>query len=248
MFDRSPQQEVNFAERSHRPHINQGPQLTSRVEAFVKITGEQGAIRFDQAQHWLGLLSPAAEKMKESDLLSAERTRKVMRPLIDQGFVQYKVFYVGQKGWFWLTSKGLRYFDIPLRSYEPTPASLNHLYAVNAIRYLTALRRPADTWRSERVLRSEQHTNQEGSKLAHLPDAEVISPNETIKAIECELTVKNEKYLEKVVFDLAGNARYNAIWYFLPSHVKPAVISTIRKLPQEHQKRFAVYNLKGDPV
>jgi hypothetical protein len=221
--------------------LNKGAQLTARIETVCKIDAEQGALCFDQIQRWFGLLSPAAQRMKEAGILSAERTRKVLRPWIDRGLLEYKVFYVGQRGWLWLTAKGLKYFGIPLRYYEPTPGSnLAHLYAVNNLRLLLADRRPADLWRSERLIRREN------PKQAHFPDAEVVSPNGTVKAIECELTVKNDKYLENVVFGLAANKHYNAVWYFVPPTVQSAVSAAILKLPQESQKRFVLYDLKGE--
>lgn len=226
--------------------LNKGAQLTPRIVSLCTIMAEQGALRFDHVQRWLGLLSPASERIKEAGLLSSERTRKVVRPWIDQGLLQYKVFFVGQRGWFWLTARGLKYFDVPLRYYEPNPSTLAHLSAVNEIRHLLALRRPADCWRSERLLRTEQHAQAQGSKLAHLPDAEVCSPNDTIKAVECELTVKSEKRLEEIVFDLAANQRYSAIWYFVSQQAQNAVAQAVRKLPTEHQKRFVLYNLKGE--
>jgi hypothetical protein len=238
--------ERNYDASVEPSRLNKGAQLTPRIVSLCTIMAEQGALRFDQVQRWLGLLSPATERMKEAGLLSSERTRKVVRPWIDQGWLAYKVFFVGQRGWFWLTARGLKAFEVPLRYYEPNPATLAHLYAVNEIRHLLALRRPADSWRSERLLRTEQHAQAPGSKQAHLPDAEVHSPNETIKAIECELTVKSEKRLEEIVFDLAGNARYSAIWYFVSQQAQSAVTLAVQKLPAEHQKRFVLYNLKGE--
>lgn len=232
--------------KPRRVRLNIGPQLNERLVSACTITGEQGALCFDQMQRWLGLLSPAPERMKELGILSSERTRKILRPWIDLGYIQYQVFYVGQRGWLWLTSKGLRYLNIELRPYEPAPASLNHLYAVNAIRYFIAVRRPGDTWRSERILRAEQNASTRGSKFAHLPDAEVISTNGSVRAIECELTSKSEKRMEEIIFDLAANARYNAIWYFLPPDVKNTVTTAIHKLPVEHHKRFSLYTLKGE--
>ena len=221
--------------------------MTHRTETILQIIGEQGALRYDQVQHWYGLHSPASNRMKDTTgILSVERTRKLIRPWINQGLLEYKVFYVKERGWLWLTTKGLRYVNVDLRAYEPAPASLNHLYAVNSIRYMIAIRRPADVWRSERILRAEQNARTQGSKLGHLPDAEVISTNQAVKAIEAELTVKNEKRLEEIVFDLAANTRYNAIWYFVSPQVKNAVFASIQKLPAEHQSRFVVYNLKGE--
>lgn len=234
-------------EHTTRQRLNKGAQMTQRTETILQIVGEQGALCFDHLQRWYGLLSPASTRMKESGILSTERTRKLIRPWIDRQLLEYKIFYAGQKGWLWLTAKGLKYVNVDLRVYEPAPASLNHLYAVNAIRYLIAVRRPAEIWRSERVLRAQQHARSQAGKYTHLPDAEVISPNGTIKAIECELTVKQEKRLEEIIFDLAANARYNAIWYFVPPQVKGAVSTAIDKLPPEYQTHFSLYSLKGEP-
>lgn len=227
--------------------LNKGAQLMPRIETINGIMGEQGALCFDQVQRWLALYSPAADKLKESGILSTERTRKIMHTWRIQKYLDYKIFHHRQKGWFWLTSKGLRYFDVQLRYYEPVPSALAHLYALNNIRYMIAIRRPADVWRSERILRAEQYANKQKNKLAHLPDGEILSAtNNTVKAVELELSIKNEKYIEDVVFDLAGNKRYSSIWYFLPPNVKNTVHNAVRKLPAEHQKRFIFYNLKGE--
>jgi hypothetical protein len=240
MFER----EQEYPEPSR---LNAGAQLTNRLETFGTITGEQGALCFDQAQRWLGLLSPAADRMKEAGLLSTERTRKILHPWRIQGYLDYKIYHNGHKGWYWLTSKGLRYFNVQLRYYEPVPSTLAHLYALNNIRYMIAIRRPTDVWRSERILRAEQYATKQKNKLAHLPDGEILSAtNNTVKAVELELSIKNEKYIQDVVLDLAANKRYSSIWYFLPPNVKSTIHAAIHKLPQEHQKRFTLYNLKGE--
>jgi hypothetical protein len=144
-----------------------------------------------------------------------------------------------------LTSKGLKYANLSLRYYEPTPASLPHIYAVNDIRLLISARRPQDTWKSERELRAEQNSRTKGSRVRHLPDAELVNANGTVNAIEIELTVKSEKRMEEVMFDLAANKRYSTVWYFVPEQVYPTVLKAIRKLPQEHQRRFLAYGLDG---
>jgi hypothetical protein len=232
--------------KAHKPYLNAGPQITPRLESFLKVIGQQGVLRFDQAQQILGRLSPEPDKMKHSGVLSAERTRKFLRPWFNEELLNYRVFYVGQKGGLWLTSKGLKYANLNLRYYEPTPASLHHHYAVNDIRLMIEARRPQETWRSERELRAEQNACRKGSTPPHVPDAELISPNGNIRAIEAELTAKSEKRLEEIVFDLAGNTRYSTIWYFLPEHVFPVVKKAVGKLPSEHRKRFVYYSLEGE--
>jgi hypothetical protein len=233
-------------QKARRVHMNSGPQLNERLEAFWPIVGQQGLLRFDQAQRFLGRLSPEPGKMKQPGTLSAERTRKLLRPWIDEGVLLYKVYYVHQKGVFWLTAKGYRYARLNLRYYEPSPSTLPHLCAVNEVRLLIEARCPKDTWRSEREIRAQQNVNSIGSTPPHVPDAELISPDGTVRAIEVELTIKAEKRLETTVFDLAANKRYNAVWYFLPESVYSAIANAVRKLPPEHQKRFAFFTLKGD--
>jgi len=233
-------------QKARRVHMNSGPQLNERLEAFWPIVGQQGLLRFDQAQRFLGRLSPEPGKMKQPGTLSAERTRKLLRPWIDEGVLLYKAYYVRQKGVFWLTAKGYRYAKLNLRYYEPSPSTLPHLCAVNEVRLLIEARCPKDTWRSEREIRAMQ--NVKDSTPPHVPDAELISANgHSVIGIECELTVKSEKRLEEIVFDLAGNKRYSTIWYFAPEPVYTAVKKAVNKLPAEHRKRFVFYTLKGEP-
>ncbi len=231
--------------KARRVHMNNGPQLTNRLESFWTILGQQGILDYVQAQRFLGLLSPEPDKMKQPGILTAERTRKLLRPWIDEGVLCYRAYYARQKGVFWLTTKGYKYAQLNLRYYEPVPSSLSRLIAVNNVRLLIAERHPKDTWRSEREIRAMQ--NVKDSTPPHVPDAELISPDGNVRAIEVELTIKAEKRLESIVFDLAANKHYNAIWYFLPDSVYSAVTKAVHKLPPEHRKRFAFYSLKGDP-
>jgi hypothetical protein len=120
------------------------------------------------------------------------------------------------------------------------------MYAVNEVRLLIEAHCPNDTWRSERELRAQQNANAKVITPPHVPDAELISPDGSVRAIEVELTIKAEKRLDAVVFDLAADKHYNAIWYYLPENVFSAVTKAVRKLPPEHRKRFAFFTLKGD--
>lgn len=230
------------------PYINCGPQMTERWEEALRIIHQQGALRLDQLQRVLGRLSPDPVRMKQPGILSEERTRKILRRWRAEDLYVYKVFYVRQKGWLWLTRKGIKYTGLDLRYYEPSPASLPHLAALNNIRLLVEERRPQDTWKSERELRAEQDARQKGSVIKHLPDAELIGANrESVIAIECELTVKSEKRLQDALYDLAANKRYSTIWYFCPAHVHDVLRRTIATLPQEHRHRFVLYTLEGKP-
>ncbi len=233
--------------QARRMHMNRGPQLNHRLDEFWPYVGQQYVLRFDQAQRVLGQLSPEPHKLKQPGILSAERTRKLLRLWIDEGVLNYRAFYVGEKGIFWLTAKGYKYANLNLRYYEPTPSQLPHLFAVNEVRFVIAGRRLKDTWRSEREVRAQQNIHLQGSeKPAHVVDAELISENGNVRAIEVELSIKSEKRLEEIMYDLAANKRYNAIWYFAPENVYKTVSKAVLKLPSEARKRFAFYTLQGD--
>src|SRR5260370_27835542 len=146
--------------------------------------------------------------MKQPGILSAERTRKILHPWLKEEVILYRPFCNRQKGCIWLTAKGLKYANLHLRYYEPNPATLSHMYAVNAVRLLLAERRPQDTWRSEREIRAQQNVNAKGSTSPHVPNAELISPDWTVRAIEVELTIKVEKRYKTIFFDFAANKSY----------------------------------------
>lgn len=233
---------------SPKRHINTGPQITERLEKFFSVIGQQGVLRFDQAQYFLGRMTPDPGKMKQPGILSSERTRKILRPWLQEEVILYRTFFYRQKGCIWLTPRGLKYARLNLRYYEPSPSTLPHLYMVNELRLLLEARCPKDTWRSEREIRAQQNVNAKDSTPRHVPDAELISPNgSSVIGIECELTMRSEKRLEEIFFDLAGNRRYSVIWYFSPEPMYRAIKKAVNKLPAERRKRFVCYTLQGDP-
>lgn len=234
---------ISKSRRSHRPHINAGPQITPRLEDFMRILGQSGALRYDQVQRWFARLSPEPGRMKLPGKLSAERTRKILRPWLDEELFYYRVIFARQKAWLWLSQKGLKYTGLNLRYYEPSPASLPHLHAVNEVRLLLADRRPGDTWRSERELRVELNSTT-GETRRHLPDAELCT-DKGIIAIEVELTIKAEKRLREILLDLASNNRYYTIWYFCSNQVHQALAKEIEKLPPKARTMFRLYDLQG---
>lgn len=248
MFDlpQKPQEKKPVSSLDKR-YLNAGPQLTPRWEYALRFVGQQGAVRFDQLQKLLGRLSPQPQDMKQPGILTAERTRKLLRRWTDEDLYCYRVFYARQRGWIWLTRKGLKFADLDLRYYEPAPSSLAHLFALNEIRLMIEARRPADLWISERQLRVFRDAAIQAGNVSHLPDAELCNAQGQVNGIECELTVKSEKRLEEILFDLAANKRYSTIWYFAPEHVYATLTKMLHKLPREHQTRFVIYTLEGKP-
>jgi len=245
MFDRQRFESSGTPEgKIHKAYINQGPQLTSRLEYALRFTGQQGALRFDQWQKLLGRLSTDSDRMKVAGILSEERTRKILRRWSDEEIYMYRVFHVREKGWIWLTRKGLKYVGLNLRYYEPAPSSLPHLYALNEIRLLLGARYHNHVWKSERELRAEQSSQQK----EHLPDAEFLDVNgQHITALEVLLNVRSEARLQDMLYDFASDNRYHAIWYFVSKPVFGALTQALDKLSVKQQRRFAIYDLEGKP-
>jgi len=227
----------------HRSRINKGPQVTPRLEELFRIVGQQGALSFYHVQRWFARLSPEPERLKMPGELSVERTRKILRPWLVEELFCYRVIFARQKAWLWLSQKGLKYTGLNMRYYEPSPASLPHLQAVNEVRLLLADRRPGDTWCSERELRVELNATTSGTRR-HLPDAELVT-DKGIIAIETELTIKSEKRLHEILLDLASNDRYYTIWYFCSDQVHQALAKEIQKLPPKAMTMFRLYDLQG---
>lgn len=230
--------------QGRKPHMNRGPQITRRVLLVTCWMVQSGAIDFQHLQQLLARFSPKPTALKQPGMLSAERTRKFLRRWIDEDLYVYKVFYHRQKGWIWPTRKAIQLAGLNLRYYEPAPASLAHVHAVNQVRLTVGARRPDDVWKSERMLRAEQDARTQGSKVAHLPDAELHMKSGVI-ALEVEITQKGDARLADILLDLASNQHYKAVWYFVPEQVQPAVTRAIGKLPSDVRKRFTVYDLDG---
>src|SRR5260370_17159566 len=101
-------------------------------------------------------MTPDPGKMKQPGIMSAERTRKILRPWLKEEVILYRTFFYRQKGCIWLTPKGLKYAQLNLRYYEPSPSTLPHLYPVNEGRLLMEACYPKGIWRAEQELRAHQ--------------------------------------------------------------------------------------------
>jgi hypothetical protein len=54
-------------------YMNTGPQITERLEKFLCVLGQQGVLRFDQAQCILGRMTPDPGKMKQPGIIFGEQ-------------------------------------------------------------------------------------------------------------------------------------------------------------------------------
>jgi hypothetical protein len=121
--------------------------------------GEAGGAQFGQVQRLLARQSPHPEKLAVAGVLSVQRTRKKIAKWKREGLIECKIFLANEKGWVWLSKRGLEYSGLgDLRYYEPKLEALRHLYYVNQARLYIEGQRPQDTWKSERIIRYEQPT------------------------------------------------------------------------------------------
>src|SRR5260370_23980200 len=148
--------------KPRKPRSDRGPRLTERNHKALSWIGQQYAVRLDQLQIVLARLGEPgqyATKPKEKGRLTRKRTMDLVRRWERLGLVNSGRFLHGDPAWVWLSVEGLhavRQQIGDLRSFEPTPARLSHLWQGRArlrgARAPPRMRRPA--WLRRRRLPS----------------------------------------------------------------------------------------------
>jgi len=203
--------------------------LTDRDIASLRWIGEQYAMRVDQLACLLG--RPATP-------VSDSTARGVVSRWVRAGLADYRKLIAGEPGFVWLTRTGLRHIDLPYKSWEPSAATLNHIYWVNQVRASVEKRHPGSHWRPERELRqgSGMQTFETGR---HVVDAEVAL-DQGVVAIEVELTSKSTARRRSIMAGLA--TAYATVWYFAPGEVRRLLEKIRSELPSGNRVR--VYPLE----
>ena len=203
--------------------------------------GEQYAIRLDQLKRLLG--QDAQRPTQEPGKVGTSTAQRVVRRWVTAGVVQSKYLIAREPPWIFLTSKGLRELQLPFRPYTPTVAMANHHYWINQVRLWVEQQYPADRWVSERWLLKEREGT--AANPLHVVDGEIhrsgIDDDETIIAVEVELTIKGAQRSRRIMQELAE--RYDGIWYFTNAITHDAVCRTINSLSEEVRKLFRVRDL-----
>ena len=129
-----------------------GLRLTLRDRILLCWSGEQLALRFDQAQYLMAKYSPNASEIQTPGMLSDSATRHRLRELEQAGLIVYEKILVKDPGSFWLTTAGYRAAGLPFRMVKPKADDLDHIYWCTQVRLWLLLNRPeyAKVWRSER--------------------------------------------------------------------------------------------------
>jgi hypothetical protein len=230
-----------MTEQTRRPDT--GPRFTEQDPTCLRWIGEAGGAQFGQVQRLLARQSPHPEKLAVAGVLSVQRTRKKIAKWKREGLIECKIFLANEKGWVWLSKRGLEYSGLgDLRYYEPKLESLRHLYYVNQARLYIEGQRPQDTWKSERIIRYEQPALPAGKKAPHLPDALLIKANGEAIAIEVELTAKKRERVLDILKELT--ASYHRIWYFVAQPAWSVVEAALAHLPQRPRKSIQLLSVE----
>lgn len=230
-----------MTEHKKRPDI--GPRFTENDLQCLRWIGEQGGAQFGQVQRILAQLSPNPGKLAIPEMLSVQRTRKKIAKWKQEELIEYKTFLVHERGWLWLTRKGLEYAGLDeLRYYEPKLESLRHNYWVNQARLYIEQQRSGDVWKSERNIRYEQPALPAGKKAPHIPDALLIKADGDTIAIEVELSPKKRERVIDILKELS--ASYYRTWYFAAQPAWAVVEAALAQLPEQKRKSIQVLSVE----
>ena len=215
-------------------------QLTARDERVLRWIGEQYIVRFEILQRLLGREPKNLnDNFPVNGVLSERNTRKAIRRWLDEGLVEYRKFLFAERGYVWLTYKGMRTANLRYKTYSPAIASLAHFQRINELRVnLEERYKERLTWTCERELRRVYELmSAEKKKSWHLPDAVVTLEARQEIAIEVEITQKSDKRLLETVERLVQ--QYKGVWYFVTDETREAVVKAIGSRAQI----LRVYNL-----
>jgi hypothetical protein len=223
---------------------DQGPRLTPRDLQSLGWIAQQYAIRLDQLQFLLMRYTPEADRAKirqGANRLSKERTYKTLARWDTLGLIEYGNILDGELRWIWLSSRGLRSLELPLRYNKPSAVRLSHLYFVNQVRLWVEGRRPHDHWKSEREIKTEHPALERGERRDHLPDALLFASNGKTSAIEVELEPKTRETLEKILYEL--ESMYTSILYFVSAPAQRQLENLLTSFAPSSRKHFLLYSL-----
>jgi len=216
----------------HKLRSDRGPRWTKRDRSFWTITGEQFAMRIDQAQRYLGSLSHA--QLKKPGLISDSTARHLIDRYVEEGLMICKKIDFDQPKFCWLTRAGYREARLPFGFVKPS--DLEHIYWNVQVRLWCAANYPSYVWRSERWLAREH-----GAYPTKMPDALLMMPDGTAICVEVERTLKNElKLFEHLQ---ARTMVYDQVWYFSPAGIARAVAAAQQQLDRVYAERVTIINL-----
>ena len=172
--------------------------------------------------------------------MSDRNTRRQINRWKKAGLAEFEKFHRKQKGWVFVTPKGLKFLGLPYsKRFRPTFRSrFNHYHVLNELRL------SLEAQYSDRLkwLKTDRHLHYEYERLSrrekaqlHVVDSEVEIDGQLI-AIQVELSRKVDFELSGIVFKL--RKQYDTIWYFVNDVALPGVERAVIGSPQ-----FGIYHI-----
>jgi hypothetical protein len=212
-------------------------EVTERDIATLRWIGEQFAVGLDQLARVLG--TQAGPGAVTPGKLSESSVRVWIRRMKAIGAIEQERPYLVLPSFVWLTAEGLKLAGLPYKPLRPALSTIQHLYWCNQARLYMAAQRPADTWVSDRQLRSEAAMQRRG-RQPEKPDAHLVTQKGII-AIEVELTDKQQV---RIVAIMRQRARqYYTIWYFASKEVQPRLEAARKELAPDLRDRVHIYSI-----
>ena len=229
---------VPWEEVKDRRQRRDGRQRRSRGLRSVRLTDRDlELLRFAAAHRFV-------EAGHVRHLVRADRSvsYRLLSRLTGVGLLRYERIFYGRPGIYTITNGGLAVVESPL----PRPAIDLRLYRHEQLvpnLWLAAhdgTFGPAQRILTERQLRHQTQTDPDdseplGAKLGgfdragrarvHHPDVVVIHPNQTLTAIELELTLKGRKRLHEIVLTYALDSRFARVRYLVDQRLVHAALT-----------------------
>jgi hypothetical protein len=222
--------------------------VTERDMVVLQWITEQFCISFDHLRRLPGKHAKATTKAP--DLLSTSATREAIERWELMGFIEPPRKIVAEHPpYLWLSRKGLTQLGLSYPYYEPRPATIKHLYAVNAIRLALESYGLQCDWTAYRTLRRQ-------SQASPTPDAELRAhtlPLIAVRVIEHPLSHPVMLHDELATMQALA-ARYTRLWYFVYTQAHAPLLQLVREhdaaaLPDEQlSSRVVWYTLDAQEI
>lgn len=214
-------------------------QITERDISTLTWITEQYCVSFDHLQHLLGRYPKATTKRPNQ--LSISATRHAVERWLHLDLIESpRKVLRGHTSYVWLSRKGLTQLGLPYAYYKPKPATIQHIYAVNAVRFYIEQSYFPIVWYSNRLLVRT-------SNARPLPDAEIHTGTATV-AVQVMERIQPLALQEEIntLCTLAsrenGTTPYYAyFWYFLSAESVSPFQKELSTLDTALQQRVRVY-------
>ncbi|QBD82430.1 hypothetical protein EPA93_43235 [Ktedonosporobacter rubrisoli] len=196
--------------------------ITERDLLVLNWIAEQFCLSFDHLRRLLGLHAKATTKAPGT--LSISATRDAVQRWEQLGLIEPPRKIIAEyPPYLWLSRRGITQLGSPYPYYEPRPATIRHLYAVNAVRLTLESHSLQGNWISYRTLRRQSQTSP-------IPDADLFSP--TLPRIAVRVIERPPQHPITIRDELATmealTTLYSRFWYFVDTNAYTSLITAVR--------------------